>query len=57
MIACQQLGRCSLTMEIDPRYCDVIVRRWQEATGEEATLDLSGRTFAKVAKARLAKRA
>jgi hypothetical protein len=42
-------------MELDPPYCDVIVQRWQEATGKEAALDASGRTFAKLGKARLAK--
>ena len=26
-------------MEIDPRYCDVIVRRWQEFTGKQAHLE------------------
>lgn len=35
-------------MELDPRYCDVIVRRWQDFTGQEATLEDGGRTFARV---------
>ena len=35
-------------MELDPRYCDVIVRRWQDFTGQEATLEEDGRTFARV---------
>ena len=36
-------------MELDPKYCDVIVRRWQEFTGKQATLESDGRTFAEVA--------
>jgi hypothetical protein len=36
-------------MELDPAYCDVIVKRWQEFTGQEATLEGDGRTFNEVA--------
>lgn len=57
LIACEHSGRRSLTMEIDPRYCDVIVRRWQELTGEEATLEADGRPFAEWAAERGAKEA
>ncbi len=32
-MAAERLGRRALLMEIDPAYCDVIVRRWQEYTG------------------------
>jgi hypothetical protein len=39
-------------MEIDPIYADVIVRRWQEYTGKQATLDGDGRTFNDVAQER-----
>lgn len=35
-------------MELDPKYCDVIVKRWQEFTGKQATLESDGRTFAEV---------
>jgi hypothetical protein len=38
--------------EIDSAYADVIVRRWQEVTGEAAVLDGEDRTFADVAAAR-----
>lgn len=37
MIAAEQEGRSSCLMELDPHYCDVIVRRWENATGETAT--------------------
>ena len=38
LIACEQLGRNCYMMEIDPRYCDVIIRRWETLTGETAVL-------------------
>ena len=39
LIACERLSRVCRMMEIDPRYCDVIVRRWQEFTGKQAHLE------------------
>jgi DNA modification methylase len=38
LIAAEQLGRICYGMEIDPAYCDVIVRRWENFTGKKATL-------------------
>lgn len=38
MMACEQLGRVCLMSEIDPRYCDAIVTRWEDFTGEKAVL-------------------
>lgn len=38
MIAAERLGRSSRLMEIDPRYCDVIIRRWENFTGLTAEL-------------------
>lgn len=38
LIACEQLNRSCYTMELDPRYCDVIIKRWENLTGEKATL-------------------
>jgi DNA modification methylase len=46
LIACERRGRKARLMEIDPKYADVIVRRWQEFTGKHAVLDNDGRTFA-----------
>lgn len=36
IMACEQNGRTALTMELDPRYCDVIINRWEEFTGQKA---------------------
>lgn len=35
LIACEQLGRKCLMMEISERYCDVIIKRWEEFTGKQ----------------------
>jgi len=48
IIAAEMEGRSCLGLEISPAYCDVIVKRWQEFTGLEATLDGSGQSFAEV---------
>jgi DNA modification methylase len=36
LIACEQLDRTCYVMELDPKYCDVIVKRWETLTGEKA---------------------
>lgn len=36
LIACEQLGRRCYMMELDPKYCDVIIKRWENLTGEKA---------------------
>lgn len=51
IIAAETVGRQCAAIEIDPRYCDVIVRRWEDFTGSPASLD-GGRTFDEVAVAR-----
>lgn len=38
MIACEQNGRNAFLMELDPYYCDVIIDRWEQLTGEKAEL-------------------
>jgi len=45
LIAAQSVGRACLAMEIDPRYCDIIVERWQRSTGGQAISDGDGRSF------------
>ena len=38
MIACEKLGRKARLMELDPKYCDVIIKRWEDFTGKKALL-------------------
>jgi DNA modification methylase len=45
LIGAEQTGRVCYTMEIDPCYVDVIVRRWQEFTGKKAFLESTGKPF------------
>ena len=45
LIGCERRERKARLMEIDPKYADCIVRRFQEYTGKQATLDGDGRTF------------
>lgn len=48
------MGREARLIELDPRYVDVAVRRWQDFTGAEAVLEADGRSFAALAEERLA---
>jgi DNA modification methylase len=45
IIACEKAGRQARVIEIDPRYCDVAIRRWQMFTGGQARHEQSGRLF------------
>jgi DNA modification methylase len=38
LIASEKIGRCARVMELDPKYCDVIVKRWENFTGKKAVL-------------------
>jgi site-specific DNA-methyltransferase (adenine-specific) len=38
LIACEQLGKTAFLMELDPKYCDVIIERWEKLTGQKAEL-------------------
>lgn len=42
LIACEQLGRNAFIMELDEKYCDVIINRWEQLTGREALLESKG---------------
>jgi DNA modification methylase len=53
LIACEKAGRQARLIELEPKYCDVIVRRWQEFSGKEARLEADGRPFPEVAAERL----
>ena len=52
LIGCERRNRKARLMEIDPKYADCIVRRYQEYTGKPATLDGDGRTFEEIAQER-----
>jgi DNA modification methylase len=45
LIACEKTGRSARLMELDPKYCDVIIKRWQDFTGKIATLEETGESF------------
>jgi DNA modification methylase len=45
LIAAERTGRSARLMELDPKYVDVIVQRWQDYTGNKAVLDGEDRTF------------
>jgi len=51
LIACEKSRRQARLIELEPRYCDVIVRRWQEYTGESARHAVSGHSFGELASA------
>ena len=45
LIAAEGSGRIAYLMELDPKYVDVIVQRWQKFTGQTATLESTGQPF------------
>jgi len=49
LIACERTGRQARLIELEPKYCDVIIRRWQEHVAREAALDGDGRSFREIA--------
>lgn len=53
IVAAEQLSRRCYAIELAPQYVDVSVKRWQDFTGKQATLEGDGRTFAEIAAERL----
>jgi DNA modification methylase len=49
LIACEKMGRNARLMELDPKYCDVVVKRWQNFTGLKATLKNGEKSFDELA--------
>lgn len=45
LIGAEQTGRNCFVMELDPKYCDVIIKRWQDFTGQEAVLEGADKTY------------
>lgn len=51
LLAAEKNGRVARLMELDPKYCDVIVKRWQDFTGKQAIHEKSGKTYTELANA------
>ena len=49
LLAAERVGRICYGIEIDPLYVDVAIRRWQRYTGDQATLQSTGKTYDEVA--------
>ncbi len=52
LIACEKTSRSARLMELDPKYCDVIVKRWQDFTGKTATHAETKKTFSEMSAAK-----
>lgn len=48
LIACEKTGRKAYLMELDPKYVDVIIKRWQDFTGKQAVHEETGKTYAEL---------
>jgi hypothetical protein len=53
-IVCEKTDRRAFMMERDTGYCDVIIKRWQDFTGEQATLEATGQTYDELKSERVA---
>jgi DNA modification methylase len=49
LIACEKTGRQARLIELEPKYCDVIIRRFEEFSGHRAVLESDGRGFTEIA--------
>jgi DNA modification methylase len=54
LIAAERTGRRARLIELDPKYIDVVVQRWQEQTGPSARLEQSGQKFSEIASKKMA---
>ena len=52
LAAAELTGRVCCGLEIDPRYVDVVLKRWQQMSGKAATLEVDGRSFEEVSQER-----
>jgi DNA modification methylase len=52
LIGCEKENKTAFLMELDEKYVDVIIKRWQDFTGKEATQEESGKTFAELSNGR-----
>ena len=53
VIACEKTERKGRLIELDPKYVDVIVKRWRDQVRKQAVLEADGRTFEEIASERL----
>ena len=53
LIACEKTGRTAYLMELDPKYCDVIINRWQDFTRKNAVHIETGKTYKGLTEERL----
>ncbi len=53
LAAAELTSRVCCGVEIDPKYVDVAIKRWQQLTGQQAVLDNDGRSFEEVSKERV----
>lgn len=51
VICCEKIGRRARVLELDPVYCDVIVKRWQEYTGKKAIHEETGKSYDEITNA------
>ena len=54
LIACEKTSRDCRMMELDEKYADVIIKRWEEYTGKQATLESTGQTYDELKQERIA---
>ena len=52
VMAAEATGRCAPVIELDPAYCDVIIKRWQEGAGKIARLEARGLALDELARDR-----
>ena len=52
LIACEKMQRHSYNMELDEKYCDVIIKRWENYTGKKAVLESTNQTYEELKKER-----
>ena len=45
LISCEKTARDCRMMELDPKYCDVIIKRWQNFSGQKAKLEATAQTY------------
>ena len=48
LIAAEKHGIKSFVMEFDPKFCDVIIKRWQDFTGQEAVMESTGKRYSEL---------